>query len=236
MREDLARHGRRGLAAAARRARPARRARSRGWSAGREADEPAVRQQLVRCRRPLEPGVRRRPAPSRSCRRPRSPGAARASRCPPPPRARMPSSTDRDRLRTHQIGGAPAAARRLAREVRAHQPAAVGDRTPATRAICSGVALTWPCPIATETVSPAYQGVFSTRSFHSALGMSPLASCGQIDAGRRAEPHELGPLREAVRSRAGSRPGRSRRCTRRAIARRRSDDPVPRAVQRNTVL
>ena len=49
----------------------------------------------------------------------------------------------------------------------------------ATRAICSGVALTWPCPIATETVSPAYHGVFSTRSFHSGLGMSPLASYGR---------------------------------------------------------
>ena len=49
----------------------------------------------------------------------------------------------------------------------------------ATRAIWSGVALTWPCPIATETVSPPYQGVFSTRSFHSALGISPLASAGR---------------------------------------------------------
>ena len=51
--------------------------------------------------------------------------------------------------------------------------------TAATRAICRGVAPTCPWPMATETVSPAYQGVLKTRIFHSGLGMRPEPSWGR---------------------------------------------------------
>ena len=104
---------------------------------------------------------------------------ARASRCPrPPPRACPPSRPRSSRAGSRAgralRGRRPGARTRWGRTSR--PPFAI---TAATRAICSGVALTCPWPIATETVSPAYQGVLKRRIFHSGLGMRPEPSWGR---------------------------------------------------------